>query len=68
MRIRSRSFEFRLPFSVVDAKLGSTLRLRFSVWRDRLPIDALPVEGWIELAVTTEEELEANVYNYGVGN
>jgi hypothetical protein len=25
------------------------LRLRFSVWQNHLPVDALPVEGWIEL-------------------
>lgn len=68
MRMRAKSFEFRLPFSLVGARLGSTVRLRFSVWRDRLPLDALPIEGWIELAVTTEQELEANVYNYGVEN
>jgi alpha-amylase/alpha-mannosidase (GH57 family) len=68
MRVRRKSFEFKLPFGVVGAQLGSTVRLRFSVWRDRLPLDALPVEGWIELAITTEDELEANVYNYGVDN
>jgi hypothetical protein len=37
------------------------LRLRFGLWRDRLPLDALPVEGWIELRVAPEEELQANV-------
>jgi alpha-amylase/alpha-mannosidase (GH57 family) len=68
MRVRERSFEFKLPFEVVGAKLGSTLRLKFSVWRERLPIDALPIEGWIELTVTPEDDLEANVYNYGAEN
>lgn len=65
LRIRSKSFEFKLPFTSLGAGIGSTLRLRFSVWRDRLPVDALPIEGWIELAVLPEEDLEANVYNYG---
>jgi alpha-amylase/alpha-mannosidase (GH57 family) len=68
LRIRSKSFEFKLPFTSLGAGIGSTLRLRFSVWRERLPIDALPIEGWIELEVLPEEELEANVYNYGAGS
>lgn len=63
MRVRQRSFEFKLPFDVVGAKTGSKLRLKFSVWRERLPIDALPIEGWIELAVVAEDDMEANVYN-----
>jgi alpha-amylase/alpha-mannosidase (GH57 family) len=33
------------------------LKLRFSLWRNRLPADALPVEGWIELEVVSEAEL-----------
>ena len=35
----------------------SLLRLRFSLWQNRLPVDALPVEGWIELQVVGEAEL-----------
>ena len=35
----------------------SRLRLRFSVWQNRLPVDALPVEGWIELQLLSEAEL-----------
>lgn len=65
MRVRGRSFEFKLPFEVVGAKADSKLRLKFSLWRERLPVDALPIEGWIELSVVREEELEANAYNYG---
>ncbi len=37
----------------------SRIRLRFSLWHNRLPVDALPVEGWIELQVVSEWELEA---------
>jgi hypothetical protein len=29
------------------------------MWRDRLPIDALPLEGWIELHLLSEPELAA---------
>jgi hypothetical protein len=55
-------FEFRLPIYALDAVQGDRLRVRFSLWRDRLPIDALPVEGWMELAVLREEELRAAAY------
>jgi alpha-amylase/alpha-mannosidase (GH57 family) len=37
------------------------LKLRFSLWRNRLPIDALPVEGWIELQLVSETELAAGM-------
>jgi alpha-amylase/alpha-mannosidase (GH57 family) len=33
------------------------LRLRFSLWQNRMPVDALPVEGWIELQLLSEGEL-----------
>jgi alpha-amylase/alpha-mannosidase (GH57 family) len=33
------------------------LRLRFSLWQNRLPVDALPLEGWIELQVLSEGDL-----------
>jgi hypothetical protein len=29
------------------------------MWHDRLPVDALPLEGWIELQLLSEEELAA---------
>src|ERR1700678_826573 len=35
------------------------LRLRFSLWQNQLPVDALPVEGWIDLELLAEEELLA---------
>jgi len=35
----------------------SRLRLRFSLWQNRLPVDALPVQGWIELQLLSEAEL-----------
>ncbi len=69
-----RNFEFRLPLARLSAaplgidevhgKNGSDsltvrLRLRFSVWQNQLPVDALPVEGWIELDLLAEEDLQA---------
>ena len=35
----------------------SKLRLRFSLWQNRLPVDSLPLEGWIELLVLSEGDL-----------
>jgi hypothetical protein len=69
-----RDFEFRLPLSWLLAAplqmdkvrgpkssdvLTVRLRLRFSVWQNHLPVDALPVEGWIDLELLTEEDLAA---------
>ena len=56
-----RNFEFKLPLKWLNAaennKAAKTLRLRFSLWENRLPVDALPVEGWIELQLASEGEL-----------
>jgi alpha-amylase/alpha-mannosidase (GH57 family) len=66
-----RNFEFRLPLcwllstSLDNENRGpqnadqvtSRLRLRFSLWQSHLPVDALPVEGWIELDLLAEEDL-----------
>ncbi len=70
----ARNFEFRLPLTyLLAAPLGlqkvrgaksselltTRLRLRFSLWKNRLPVDALPLEGWIELELLAEEDLMA---------
>ncbi|MGA8439035.1 MAG: glycoside hydrolase family 57 protein [Candidatus Sulfotelmatobacter sp.] len=39
----------------------SRLKLRFSLWHNRLPVDTLPVEGWIELQLLGEWELAAGM-------
>jgi len=66
-----RNFEFRLPLTWLlaapveiekvrgpqNADLTTRLRLRFSLWQNRLPVDALPLEGWIELELLKEEDL-----------
>ena len=69
-----KNFEFRLPLTwllaapletarVLGKKSSESpavrLRLRFSLWRNHLPVDALPVEGWMELQLLPEEELLA---------
>ena len=67
-----RNFEFKVPLIWLlatpntapnaERKAGavaatSKLRLRFSLWQNRLPLDSLPLEGWIELQVVSEGEL-----------
>ncbi len=69
-----RNFEFRVPLAWLLAAplemekirgpkssdvLTVRLRLRFSVWQNHLPVDAMPVEGWIELELLMEEDLVA---------
>ncbi len=55
-------FEFRIPFQLIGAQQGSRIRLRFSIWREHLPVDSMPLEGWIDLSALPEEELESNLY------
>jgi hypothetical protein len=55
-------FECQIPLALLGATQGSLLRVRFSIWRDQLPLDALPQEGSIELRVASESELSAVPY------
>jgi hypothetical protein len=43
--------------AAVSVAATSKLRLRFSLWQNRLPVDSLPLEGWIELQVLSEGDL-----------
>jgi len=67
-----RNFEFCVPLTRLLAApiemekargpkssdvLTTRLRLRFSLWQNHLPVDALPVEGWIELELLSEGDL-----------
>jgi hypothetical protein len=70
-----RNFEFKLPLGwlqyLAAGSAGETakgapvvpataqLKLRFSLWQNGLPADALPVEGWMELQLLREEDLIA---------
>jgi alpha-amylase/alpha-mannosidase (GH57 family) len=72
-----RNFEFRAPLSALQitkpavpispyikdqAAPPNKIKLRFSLWQNRLPVDALPLEGWIDLDVVSDEELKTGVY------
>jgi hypothetical protein len=65
-----RNFEFKLPLAVLYAQppestsdssspAATRIRLRVSIWQNRLPMDALPLEGWIDLQLLPENELMA---------
>jgi alpha-amylase/alpha-mannosidase (GH57 family) len=55
-------FECQAPLKMLKASAGDRLRVRFSLWRDGLPVDALPQEGAIEVHVAPESELSALPY------
>jgi alpha-amylase/alpha-mannosidase (GH57 family) len=76
--IMRKNFEFKIPLSwLLVSPLSSSspgklatpsppvatqLRVRFSLWQNRLPVDALPVEGWIDLQLLSENDLAALAY------
>jgi hypothetical protein len=55
-------FECQIPLQLLQAAQGALLRVRFSLWRDGLPLDALPQEGAMEIRVAPEAELSALPY------
>ena len=55
-------FECQTRLERLNAGMGARLRVRFSLWRDGLPLDALPQEGAIEVRVAPEIELSALPY------
>jgi alpha-amylase/alpha-mannosidase (GH57 family) len=65
----AKAFEFKLPLKLLYAAplrlaaagdpAATKIRLRFSVWQNKLPLDALPVEGWMELQLLPEAEMMA---------
>jgi alpha-amylase/alpha-mannosidase (GH57 family) len=70
-----RNFEFKLPLDWLLAipvaskseratsnAVTTRLRLRFSLWQNGLPADALPVEGWIELPLLHKEDLTTHFW------
>jgi len=41
-------FEFSSPLSALGANPASSLGLQVSIWKDQLPLQSLPSQGWIE--------------------
>jgi hypothetical protein len=72
-----KNFEFKMPLSWLLANpvsgagsqggkatipIATRLKVRFSLWENQLPMDALPLEGWIELHLVGESDLAAAAY------
>src|SRR5207248_9971031 len=39
--------DVQVPLALLKAQAGGKIRFRVSLWRDKLPVDALPLEGSI---------------------
>jgi alpha-amylase/alpha-mannosidase (GH57 family) len=52
-----RLLRAKLPLSVLGATTGDTLLLRFTIFREQLPVDSLPAQGWMELPIIAEEQM-----------
>jgi alpha-amylase/alpha-mannosidase (GH57 family) len=57
-----RILELKLPIALLGAKEGYTFNLRFVFYRDRLPVDALPQEGSLQILVAAEDVLIGMAY------
>jgi hypothetical protein len=47
----------KMELASLHARSGDTLLLRFTIFRDQLPLDSLPQQGWMELPVIPEEQM-----------
>lgn len=54
--------EIKLPMALLGAKQGCHCNLRFMLYRNSLPVDALPQEGSLEVMVAPEDVLSEIAY------
>jgi alpha-amylase/alpha-mannosidase (GH57 family) len=47
--------EGKVPITALGAHPGDVIRLQLSLWRESLPLDALPQEGWLRLSTAEPE-------------
>jgi alpha-amylase/alpha-mannosidase (GH57 family) len=47
--------EAGVPLAGLGAVAGQSVRFQFSLWKDGLPMDAVPQQGWLELPATTPD-------------
>jgi hypothetical protein len=59
---RESILECKVPLAALQSPVGTSLRVRFSLWRGQLPLDALPQEGAIEIQIASEDALGALAY------
>ncbi|MGB9605511.1 MAG: hypothetical protein ACPL88_06485, partial [Bryobacteraceae bacterium] len=48
--------EARIPLESIGAASGDRLRVQLSLWRNGLPLDALPYQGWLEISTAEPAE------------
>jgi len=48
--------EARLSLAALGVRAGQPLRLQISLWREGLPVDAIPQQGWIEISTAEPTE------------
>lgn len=51
-----RVFEASLSLAALGASSGDVIRLQLSLWRNGLPLDALPQQGWLEISTAEPPE------------
>jgi hypothetical protein len=44
--------EIRLSLDALGEETGEPIGIQVSLWRDGLPLDAVPQSGWLEMATT----------------
>jgi alpha-amylase/alpha-mannosidase (GH57 family) len=54
----SRVLELRIALQSLGIPPGGGLRFQFSLWREALPMDAAPQQGWLEMRTTDPAEME----------
>lgn len=57
--VLGRVLEVRVPLELLGAQAGDEVRVRCSIWKNNLPLGALPAEGAIGIQRVTERELVA---------
>jgi hypothetical protein len=54
----SRVLEVRIALESLGIPKGGGLRFQFSLWREGLPLDAAPQQGWLEMRTTDPAQME----------
>ena len=53
----SRILEAGFPLAAIGVPQGSGVKFQLSLWRNGLPVDAVPQQGWIEMRTTNPGEM-----------
>src|SRR4029077_17846101 len=52
-----RVLEAGFPLAAIGVKPGMGVRFQLSLWASGLPVDAVPHQGWLEMATTNPDEM-----------